>query len=107
MQMAVLRLLTLCAVLSTALSFVAMAPPTGGKPLAAHRVQAQVPTAATWGVQQRRGRVATSLNAGALRFGFALGVEWSGSVHGLRRSSINRMTYAGRMCGALAATLRC
>lgn len=70
--MAVLRLLTLCAVLSTALSFVAMAPPTGSKPLAARVQGAQEPTAAAWGVQQRRGRVAT-LNAGA--FQIALGLE--------------------------------
>lgn len=93
--MAVLRLLTLCAVLSTALSFVAMAPPTGNKPLAAHRVQAQVPTAAAWGVQQRWGRVATSLNAGAFWLWLRAWVElewvraWIASL---------RMTYAG-MCG--------
>jgi hypothetical protein len=66
--MALLRLLTLCTVLSTALSFVAMAPPTGSKPLAA-QARATTASAAAWGVQQRRGRVATSLNAGALWVG--------------------------------------
>lgn len=63
--MALLRLLTLCTVLSTALSFVAMAPPTGSKPLQATAARTQHPTAAAWGVQSRRGRVATAVNAGA------------------------------------------
>lgn len=63
--MALLRLLTLCTVLSTALSFVAMAPPTkGSTPLAAATSRAAPSTAAAWGLQQRRGRIATSLNAG-------------------------------------------
>lgn len=62
--MALLRLLTLCTVLSTALSFVAMAPRTGSIPLAAATRATAAPTAAVWGLQQRRGRVATSLNAG-------------------------------------------
>ncbi len=62
--MALLRLLTLCAVLSTALSFVAMAPPTGSKPLAATAQRTATATAAAWGGQQRRGRLATAVNAG-------------------------------------------
>ena len=80
--MALLRLVTLCTVLSTALSFVAMAPPTGSKPLAAARAPAA--TAAAWGVQQRRGRVASALNAGACvcMAIVGLGVDWAGWLVG-------------------------
>ena len=61
--MATLRLLTLCAIVSTALSFVAMGPPSRHTAAATTR-----PTFTAWGSRGRTSQVGT-LAAGTLRLG--------------------------------------